>query len=833
MSGRRVLAAIALLGMVSPATLAELSHRYNFKIAPQSLSSALIQFSEQADVQVVGRAESYANLKTDGVSGELTAREALRNLIGNNPLLVEEVTERSVRIVAAPSHGSSEPKSSTSATTSAPAPSGPAQTMTSDPPPVLQLEEVVVTAQKRAERLIDTPQSVTVLSSADITRLGAVQLRDFATSVPGLTLATAGAGFNQVTLRGVTTGINLSSTVGMYVDDVAFGSSTAFAHGSMLGLDVGLFDIDRIEVLRGPQGTLYGASTIGGLIKYVTKLPDTHNFIGEARAGVSSTQHGGINYDVSGAVNLPLASDQAALRISAYQSHDGGFIDNVANGRNDVNRSNIHGGRADFLWTPTAALSIRLVGFLQDISRNGQATADYALTGATDFGALDQHRGFDEPFEQHFRLASGTVTYDFEVARLTSITSYQSTKTDNFYDLSAAYVPVLNSLPVFGGPYSAVGDPAIDSTDKFIQEIRLESAKGTPLEWLIGGFYTHEASNDRQSFTLADLAGLPKPNNLFATDNPSSFKEYAAFGDLTYHLTQRLDLAGGLRYAHNQQVFTQNGSGLFSGSLPSRESSDSVLTYLANVRYRFTDDATGYLRYGTGYRPGGPNAVANDPVTGRPTAPPNFHADRLRSYEAGFKSQFADRRYALDVDAYYIDWSDIQIFTNFNGFSFNGNAGKASIRGSELTLTALPARGLRLTGAFAYQDAHLDEAAPDLGGANGERLPNVPRFTAAVTSDYEIVSGGLRPTVGATLRYVTRRMASFDQSLANPQYTLPAYALLDLRAGVTVHTITAQLYIHNVLDRLGQLSANTGYGPYAQVAIVQPRTVGITLSMSY
>ena len=832
MSGRRVLTAIAVLGVLSPAALADLSHRYNFKIAPQALSSALIQFSEQADVQVVGRADSYANLKTEGVSGELTAREALRNLIGHNPLLVEEVTDRSVRIVAAPGHGSTEPERSTSASTPPPAPPATAESMTGDPP-VLQLEEVVVTAQKRAERLIDTPQSVTVLSSDDITRLGAVQLRDFATTVPGLTLSTAGAGFNQVTLRGVTTGINLSSTVGIYVDDVAFGSSTAFAHGSMLGLDVGLFDIDRIEVLRGPQGTLYGASTIGGLIKYVTRLPDTHNFVGEARTGVSATQHGGINYDVSGAVNLPLASDRAALRISAYESHDGGFMDNAANGRSDVNRSNIYGGRVDFLWTPTEALSIRLVGFLQDINRDGQATADYALTGATDFGALDQHRGFAEPFDQHFRLVSGTVNYDLGAARLTSISSYQSTKTRNFYDLSAAYVPVLNSLPLFGGPYSAVGDPALDVTDKFIQEVRLESAKGAPLDWLIGGFYTHEASNDQQSFALADLAGLPRPNNLFATDSPSSFKEYAAFGDLTYHLARRLDLSGGLRYAHNQQVYTQNGSGLFSGSLPSRESSDGVLTYLANVRYRFTDDATGYLRYATGYRPGGPNAVANDPVTGQPSAPPDFRADRLRSYEAGFKSQFGDRRYALDVDAYYIDWSDIQIFTNYHGFSFNGNAGKASIRGSELTLTALPARGLRLTGAFAYQNARLDQAAPDLGGADGERLPYVPGFTGALTSDYEILSRGTRPTVGATLRYVTRRMASFNQSVADPQYALPAYALLDLRAGVTVHSINAQLYIHNVLDRLGQLSANTGYGPYAQVAIVQPRTVGITLSMSY
>lgn len=202
--------------------------------------------------------------------------------------------------------------------------------------------DIVVTAQKKAERLLETPQSATAISGEDLARINAVQFRDFANSVPALSFTTAGPGQTQLTLRGVTAGNDIGPTVGVYVNDVPYGSSTAFTNASSLSLDAGLFDMDRIEVLRGPQGTLYGASTMGGLIKYVTAAPELDVLSGSAQAGVSDTRHGGISYNGTVAVNAPIVTDKIALRANGFYSHDGGFIDNLALGRKDVNRSRVY-----------------------------------------------------------------------------------------------------------------------------------------------------------------------------------------------------------------------------------------------------------------------------------------------------------------------------------------------------------------------------------------------------------------------------------------------------------------------------------------------------------
>jgi outer membrane receptor protein involved in Fe transport len=829
-----------------------------FDLPAQPLAESLKAIGSQSNTNLIVSPSVVDGRQAPALKAELTVDQALTQLLAGTGIQHKFLSDKTVVITAE--------KSASASPSAAPATSPPANatardttdtkgdqkpsfwerfrlaqvaressvnasstaSSNSDDNKPVTLEEVIVTAQKRRERLIDAPQSVSVLTADTLSRLGATQFRDFANTVPGLSFTTAGPGFTQVSLRGVTAGQDVSATVGIYVDDVPYGSSSGFAQGGQVALDVGLFDVDHIEVLRGPQGTLYGASTMGGLIKYVSKAPSLNDFRVDARTGVSNTQHGDFNYNGAIAVNAPLVADKAGLRASAYYSHDGGYIDNTALNQRDVNESDVYGSRFDLLFTPIEQLSVRLGVFLQNLSRDGQGTADFSpATNSPEQDELDQFRPTAEPLDQRFRLVNATIGYDFADATLTSISSYQTFRNENVVDTSRE----------FGGffpQYSAIGIPQRLSTDKFAQEVRLASHEGgeKSLEWLIGAFYTRETSGNEQEFVLRDLAGNPAQNDLYHFSSPSHYEEYAGFADLTYRLTPKFDVSGGIRYAQNRQSFKQIGSGII-GSFDTRRSGEEVSTYLANARYHFDEHSTGYLRFATGYRPGGPNFVANDLVTGEPLAAPTYEADRLKSYEAGYRMESQDRRFGVDAAAFYIDWSNIQILATRGAFSVYANApGGATVRGAELSFTARPVNDLRLLTALSYQDAKLSEADPDLGGAKGERLPNVPRVTATFDADYGFSMAGFNPTIGTTVRYVSDKTATFSNG-PRPQYDVPSYTVVDLRASITVGTVEWQLYVHNLLDEAGELSASVLHLPAAQVSLLQPRTIGVSAAFSF
>lgn len=690
------------------------------------------------------------------------------------------------------------------------------------------LEEVVVTAQKFEQKLSETPLSVTAISARNLEALGATQFRDFASTVPSLTFTTSGVGSTQVNLRGITTGNNISPTVGIYVDEVPYGSSTPFASGAQLALDVGLFDVSRIEILRGPQGTLYGASTMGGLLKYVSVTPDPTAFGATMRAGLVSTAGGGVGYDGAAAINAPFADDKAAVRVSGFYSHDSGYIDNLATGRDDVNESNVYGGRADLLLNPTDKLSLRFTAFAQDIDRDGTASADFSLASGDPIdGDLDQRRLRAEPFEQEFRLGSGTLTYDFENVTLTAISSYQTVRSHAITDVSAFFGPILASNGIVLG---SVDVEKKNDTDKFTQEVRF-NGNGALLDWSIGGFFTDEDSQQFQTLNSSLPSGEVFPVNLLTVELPSTYQEYAGFGTLTWHATEKLDFTGGLRYAHNSQRFEQIGSGPLVFSVPERSETDSIVTYLATIRYRASERFMPYLRYATGYRPGGPNAVIND-LSGQPLADPFFEADKLHSYEGGIKASSEDRRFSVDAAIYYIEWDNLQINAVRNGLGVVDNAAAAKSKGAELTLTLAATPQLTLVGAFGYTDAELSEDAPDLGGSKGDRLPDTPDFTGSLSGDYAFDLGGRDAFLGATVRHVTDRVVSYDASAGVPQYDLPEYTTVDLRTGLQLGAARVQLYVKNVFDERGKLSATTafsGLGGPVWVSLVQPRTIGVNL----
>jgi outer membrane receptor protein involved in Fe transport len=846
----RIVVSCVLCSFTSIApTLAQASIKHSIEISQQQLGPALAELARQTRIQVVYSTDLVQGQRTAGLSGTMTPEEALGQLLSKTGLRYEFLDAQTVTLsreggsgtrpatpAAAPSPGASIGTESSSwqrfrvarldsqqsAAGAATASGGDAARGGLDG----QLEEIIVTATKRTERLIDAPQSVTVLSSEVIARLGATQFRDFANTIPGLSFTTTGAGSNQISLRGVTTGLYNNPTVGIYMDDVPVGSSTAFGFGARLALDPGLFDIERIEVLRGPQGTLYGASAMGGLLKYVTRAPSTDAFGIETQLGLSNTRDGSVNYNGAMALNAPIASGKAALRATAFYSRDGGYTDNLALGREDVDRANIYGGRANLLLTPTDTFQIQIGAFAQNISRDGKASSDFAFSGRPVAGDLEHSRPIAEPWEQRLRLVSVKADYDFGTAKLSSISAYQTIDTETVFDTSALFVPLIDLR--YGVEYGGVGLPDVTSTDKFTQELRLASSGDQKLEWLVGVFYTDEKSSVTEAFAPIDLTGQPVSNTLYTFYNPTSYEEYAAFGDVTYHFTDRFDVSVGTRYARNRQVFRQEGNGDFGATTPTLRASEDVFTYLANARYHFGERATGYLRYATGYRPGGANFVGFDPG-----APTQFEADRLKSYEAGYKAETSDRRFGIDAAVYHIDWNKLQVSRALSGFD---NAGEAAIDGLELTLTARPIRNFELTAALAFQDARLEEASADLGARKHEQLPDVADFTGALTADYWFASSSLQPSIGLTARHVGERMASFDESTRFPQYRLPSYTSIDLRTGVMFDSVTLQFYVHNVFDERGQLSAFNGYSMFggpAQISILRPRTIGVTATTRF
>lgn len=822
MSGKRrdTLKAIMLAGAIfavsTPAIAAAQARTYN--IQASSLSRALKAFGRASGHHLLFQESQVRGKTAPSLKGSYSVDEALARLLQGTGLKAERTPNGSI-VIRQMAISAAQPQPAAQ----------PQVAVVTDDAASDFAEDIVVTAQKREERLLETPQAVSVLSARDLDRIGATQLRDFATVVPGLTFTSAGAGLSQVTLRGVTVGFDAGATTAIYMDEVPIGSATAFARGNTITLDSALFDVERIEVLKGPQGTLYGAVSLGGLIKYVTPAPDPTRFGGKAQAGLSVTQDGGINYRGGVAMNLPLVEDSLGLRASAFVTRDGGYVDNVALSRGNVNRSLGYGARVDLLARPADRLSIRLGAMLQNSAQDGYPFVNYTLAGQRAGDDLEQSRVYDEPYDQEFRLITGTIDLDLDFADLTSITNYQWIKVPRYVtDVSA----------LFGPSFGAIAVSNTASTKKFTQEVRLASQGDQPIEWLIGGFYTRERSYQTQIVLPRNVAGEPIANTFLNSRINSTFEELAGFGNLTWNVSDKFDVTAGIRFTRDELTFSQVNSGTFLGpSTAPRTDRQSTTTYLANARYHFSPNVVGYLRYASGFRPGGPNYNNVNPVTGQPIGPVMYEADDLHSYEAGIKGQSDDRRFSIELAAFYQRWNNIIIAFQEQGFSGRSNAPDgASISGAELSLTTRPSDGLSLIGNLAYQDAKILGSVPSLGATKGERLPNVPTFTAALLADYALPVGDRTASFGATFRYIGDRLSGFRNGTI-PYYTAPAYATVDLRAEMTLAPVNLQLFLHNLFNARGQVisplaNLSPRLGPIP-VAIIQPRTLGLTATVDF
>ncbi len=840
----------------------DLSQEVTFDIPPQRLASALLAFSQQAGVQVViGR--EVGNQTTSGIKGKQSLNTALSRLLEGSTLKFTVVSDTTISV------GTSRPEDPQSRNTAgegtsgpdgAPASPKPVQAATAEAPSARndptnsapKIEEVVVTAQKREERLQDVPVPVTAISTESLAQTSQLRLMDYYTQVPGLIVSPADYSSQLVAIRGITTGSNSGAgtpTTGIMIDDVPYGASTGNTPGfTVPDLDPG--DLARLEVLRGPQGTLYGASSMGGLIKYVTVDPSVSGFSGRVELGANGVRNGDqVGYTLRGAANVPL-SDDLAVRASAFTRLDPGYIDNPLLGIDGVNKDRASGARLAALWKPLDGLSIKLSGTYQQIKGDGTSdvtTAQNVIGQSRTLGDLEQgYIAGVGPYKRTAQAYSAVVKYDAGRAQLTSVTGYNISHVTDSIDYSQR----------LGGPggfsdqvFGVLGAPIFEDIEysRFSQELRLAAPLGTLFDSLLGLYYDRESASPQEQTVLAtDPRTGAVAGTIYSVSFPSTYTEYSAFADLTWHATDRLDVQFGGR-ASSMKIALDDaassgplaGDGPYPVITPGSETRNHAFTYLVTPQFKFSSDQMFYGRFASGYRPGGPNTA--------PGAPSKYNPDKTNNYELGFKGSFLDGQVSIDTSVYYIDWQSVQLnLATADGFGFIGNAGSAKSQGIEFSVEWRPTRNLSLGAWIAYDDAKLTDwpasaqtaCLAGLGPCAGSsaRLPLSPRISGNLSAEQSFpLSGSFRGFVGGNVSYVGDRVGVFNFGPPYPpeRQALPAYAKTDLRGGVENDAWRVSLYVNNVFDRRGLVSGGLGTDLPYSLYILQPRNIGVTLIRSF
>jgi outer membrane receptor protein involved in Fe transport len=703
-----------------------------------------------------------------------------------------------------------------------------------------ELAEVIVTATRRSESIQSVPSQVTALTAGVLDQINARDLNDFAGFVPGLSFASTGPSTNLLVIRGITTGSQLSSATGVYLDDIPLGASTSNGVGYQ-SLNINAFDLNRIEVLNGPQGTLYGATSLGGTIKYIPNAPDLTSFGVDVGAQVAFTQHGHIDHAYTGMVNIPIA-DIAAIRVDGYQVYDSGYAKDPVFGRDNQGWSRSEGGRIALLLKPSDDLDIQLRASTQHIPSE---SADVAFrdpkTRRPTYGTYDQAYPTFQPSNYSLTLFSAAINYDTPWAKLSSITGLQTNNGTSLTDNSLTYNAALGGA--FGIP---LNDPfslyVNTTTKKFTQEFRIASHDSTTFQWLAGAFLSNEQTHETVDLLdNATPAGTFFGISPFTSFLPSTYREYAAYADGTIFFTKQLELGLGLRYSRQKQAYGETVSGLLAtGSAavltpPVATSDQSVMTYLINPKFHITDNVMLYARAASGFRPGGPNFVLS-PGLGNPT----YNPDRLWSYELGEKATLLDNRATLNFDIYDILWKDIQVTVNVGGVNQLENAGTARVTGAEMAFNYRVFSALTLGGSAAYTNARLTSIPTVIDVSTvGVRLPLSPRFNFALIGTYDVtLSDGYSGSINVTDRWIGVRNAGFGTAISQ-QYILASYNITDLNLALRgPHHVEYGLFLRNLFDKAGEVSANIiplQYDPAspAQVFLEQPRTVGLSIKYQY
>jgi iron complex outermembrane recepter protein len=690
-----------------------------------------------------------------------------------------------------------------------------------------EIQEVMVTAQKREERLADVPIPVTVVNTTKLTDSGQVLLRDYFNTIPGFQLTPSYEQNQVLTLRGITTGSGGIPTVGVVIDDVPFGSP--IAQGSSIP-DIDPGDLERIEVLRGPQGTLYGASSMGGLVKFVTKTPSTEAFSGRVDAGTQTIKNGAeAGFQIRGSLNIPVA-DNFAVRVSGFRRQEPGYIDDPSLNLEGVNEIHSYGGRFSTLWKLTDNFSIIASALYQN--DRGGGVSD--ITVAPGVGDLQQkfipNTGSSDRVTQAYSV---TMKADFGSVHVTSLTGYNTSHYEDLFDFSAVFGANMSKVfGVGGAPYADDFHPK-----NLTEELRAAKSFGDGFELLVGGLLANDKNNLRQTAyaentTSGQIVGVGDDGYY-----RYRYNEYAVFTDLTYHATDEFSVQIGARYSslENQTgpysvvepIFTGNTTPVIQNVL---DAHFHPFTFLVTPQYNITKDVMVYARAASGFRPGGGNLLF-------PGVPITFDPDKTYNYEVGLKGDFLDHALSVDASLYYVDWKSIQIQERTpTNHGYTGNGGRAKSEGVELSIVARPWTGFTASAWGDYDDAVLTQSFPTSStvfGMAGDRLPVSPTYSAngSVGQDFPLWSG-VTGFAGGTISYVADRKGNFlAAGLVRQNY--PAYTKVDLNVGARWDAWAINIYANNVTDERGVLQGGAGYSIPTSFYYIRPRTVGLSVSRTF
>ena len=739
------------------------------------------------------------------------------------------------------------------------------------------LQEVVVTAEKRESTVQKTPISMTAITGADLQAQGVTDMVSVAQQVPGISFKTSGPGQTEFEMRGLTSTGGESPTVGFYLDDVAL-TPAAMAQNGKTVIDPSLYDLNRVEVLRGPQGTLYGAGSMGGTVKLISNQPDPRAFAASAELiGSGTDSGGGFNHTENGMLNLPLANGAAAVRVVVTDKYVDGWIArdvldpfpvelNNSTQRGDVaaapvaqsiahsNTERLDSERVLLLVQPIERLSLTVTALHQNLAQDGPSTIDSPPLNEAHYQPYD----VAEPFSDIFNLYTLTGKYDFDGFQVVSVTSQWDRNQNQTQDISEAmqyYIggffgppaawpfPATSTVTEGGGTFFGFGPGTIsedDYTRQYSEELRFDSTGSGPLQWLAGGYYSgFTATSHVYSFYPETPYGFNADfgtNNLADNHRKVDIFQYAAFGEVSYLFADHFKTTVGARYYtyHSNSVTSVSGVSANGTSAPLYGlASNSGVTPKLDLAYIAGDNATVYATVSKGFRPGGPNSPI--PVPPCPAAAPTqFGPDSVWNYELGEKLRFFDSRVSVNGAVYYEEWSNVQQEVAPGcGFKYTANAGKATVKGAELEVAVLLAPGLLLSQNMGYTDATNSTTVPLAGVVSGDRLLDVPQWTANTSLSYTY-------PLPNSLNLMARINNSYVDSIQDITFgrnSLPPYDLVNGRVGVEQQNWSAALFVDNLTNKMallsdtGALSANVPI--FNRIATNQPRTIGVDFTYRF